>query len=297
MPKATAIDHHGARPSTASPIVAGTTAKVSSRPAARSRRTSRELRSPDRTTSRGGRPAGIPRPRRSVGGPADLAVGRATREERTAGPGLFLGLRRAGSALEHPHGPAEPVDRASGGQVLPAADPVLDEVGSPDGNDDNEHQGRGLHGHNRRECTGPPSAPRAVCRRWGCCDSWVFAGGPSAGHVGLPAWASSCHRVQRWITEPVVTSSRVRANVRWSRQAPSMCRYRSRTPSSRNCRCSHDRKRAGVLGPDVDLDPVQAGRYRARSRRAVPATSLPRPRRPRAGRPSTPPPPTAATRG
>ena len=56
-----------------------------------------------------------------------------------------LGGHPRGGAVEQADGLAEPVDRPRGREGLAAAHPVLDEEGSPDRNDGDEDQGRGLH--------------------------------------------------------------------------------------------------------------------------------------------------------
>ena len=55
----------------------------------------------------------------------------------------------------------------------------------------------------------------------------------------------------------------VRANDRWSRQSPSMCSRRLRSPSSRKPSFSTTRSDAAFSGPDVDLDAVQPDRAEA----------------------------------
>ena len=61
-----------------------------------------------------------------------------------------VGLGQRGATLQHPHGIGEPVDRPGSGQVLATADPVLEQIGSPDGNDDKEDKTAGLHEHDVR---------------------------------------------------------------------------------------------------------------------------------------------------
>jgi hypothetical protein len=87
----------------------------------------------------------------------------------TDGVGTWLGQRQVGhgqrsSTLQHPHGIREPVDRPGRGQVLAPADPVLEQVGSPNGNDDNEDETAGLHEHDVRVVGRPYGGPASVCR-------------------------------------------------------------------------------------------------------------------------------------
>ena len=102
---------------------------------------------------------------------------------------------------------------------------------------------------------------RAVCRSRGWCD-WcdlavesplrlrrLRAGGPPAGDAAGSA-----------------RSSRVRAKVRWSRQAPSMCRYRTPHPLVAEAELLDHPQAGDVLRPDVDLHPVQAERRAGSSR-------------------------------
>ena len=75
-----------------------------------------------------------------------------------------IGRDQGRAPLEHAHRLGELVDRPHRGQVLPAAHPVLDEIGSPDRNDDKEDQTAGLHGDDVRASPSRPRGRAAVCR-------------------------------------------------------------------------------------------------------------------------------------
>ena len=80
------------------------------------------------------------------------------------------------------------------------------------------------------------SDPLTVCRPRDCCDVWV----------------------RRSISVPPARSSVVRAKERWSRQSPSMWSIRTPQALVPEAQLADDGQARGVLGPDVDLDPVQA---------------------------------------
>ena len=87
----------------------------------------------------------------------DLGPGRARGSRSTNAAAVPTDRPRPGRApLEHAHRLGELVDRPHRGQVLPAAHPVLDEIGSPDRNDDKEDQTAGLHGDDVRALPEPP---------------------------------------------------------------------------------------------------------------------------------------------
>ena len=60
-----------------------------------------------------------------------------------AGPRGGRGDHR--TTVEHSHRVAESVERPGGGEVFSAAHPMLHEEGSPDADDGDKNQGRGLH--------------------------------------------------------------------------------------------------------------------------------------------------------
>ena len=49
------------------------------------------------------------------------------------------------TTVEHPHRFAEAVEGSGGGEVFSATHPMLHEEGSPDADDGDKNQGRGLH--------------------------------------------------------------------------------------------------------------------------------------------------------
>jgi hypothetical protein len=55
------------------------------------------------------------------------------------------GLHRAVAALEHPQAAGEPVPSARLSQIVPSAEPVRNQIGSPDADDGDEYQATRLH--------------------------------------------------------------------------------------------------------------------------------------------------------
>ena len=73
-----------------------------------------------------------------------------------------LGPRRA--TFQDAHGVGEPVDRTGCGKVLAPADPVLEQIGSPNTDEDEEDQAAGLHKPKVRGVLRPYSGRASVCR-------------------------------------------------------------------------------------------------------------------------------------
>jgi hypothetical protein len=89
-----------------------------------------------------------------TGGPGDQRRGEGGIHRRS---GSRLGRGEHRATFEQADRLAESVDRARGRQGLTAADPVLDEEGSPDRHDRDEDQRRGLHATTVGTCGGPPA--------------------------------------------------------------------------------------------------------------------------------------------
>ena len=75
-----------------------------------------------------------------------------------------IGRRQRSATLQHPHGFGEPVDRPGRCQVFATAYPVLEQVGSPNRDEDEEDQAAGLHKPKVRGVCRPYSGPSSVCR-------------------------------------------------------------------------------------------------------------------------------------
>jgi hypothetical protein len=75
---------------------------------------------------------------------------------------IELGQRRA--TFQDAHGIGEPVDRPGRCQVFATAYPVLEQVGSPNRDEDEEDQAAGLHKPKVRGVCRPYSGPSSVCR-------------------------------------------------------------------------------------------------------------------------------------
>ena len=97
--------------------------------------------------------------------------------------------------------------------------------------------------------------------------SRLWVDGPWLGPYGQAAGSGGAAGARQRDISGSARSSRVRAKVRWSRQAPSMCRYSHPQPLVAEAQLLDDPQAGGVLRPDVDLHPVQPERAEAVVRR------------------------------